>query len=51
VTLRFVLAGTVPGLLGAVDERLAAVPGRRYWAQLSPRQVDWSIRHHDEATV
>lgn len=54
VTLRFVLAGTVPGLLGPVDERLAAVPARlrrRYWAHMSLRQVDWSIRHHDEATV
>jgi len=54
VTLRFVLAGTAPGLLGPIDERLALVPARRrrrYWAHMSLRQVDWSIRHHDEATV
>lgn len=53
-TLRFYLAGQAPHLTGPVDERLAGISGRRrraYWAHLSLRQVDWSIRHHDAATV
>ncbi|GIF22241.1 hypothetical protein BJ973_002565 [Actinoplanes tereljensis] len=54
VTLRFYLAATAPQLAGPVDERLALLPSRRrqaYWAHMSLRQVDWSIRHHDAATV
>lgn len=54
VTLRFDLGGRAPHLTGPVDERLTAVdPERRraYWAHMSLRQVDWSIRHHDPATV
>jgi Phosphotransferase enzyme family len=54
VTLRFHLCGSAPRLLGPIDERLAALDaGRRraYWAHMSLRQVDWSIRHHDERTV
>ena len=51
VTLRFYLP---PALAPLVDERLELVSARRrraYWAHLSLRQVDWSIRHHDAATV
>lgn len=54
VTLRFALTGQAPHLTGPVDERLAAISLRRrraYWAHMSLRQVDWSIRHHDTATV
>jgi hypothetical protein len=54
VTLRFVLAGQAPHLVPLVDDRLAAISTRRrraYWAHMSLRQVDWSIRHHDAATV
>lgn len=54
VTLRFFLAGTAPSLLPLVDDRLALISPRRrraYWAHMSLRMVDWSIRHHDEATV
>ncbi len=54
VTLRFVLTDRAPHLLGPLDERLSAISERRrraYWAHLSLRQVDWSIRHHDAATV
>jgi aminoglycoside phosphotransferase (APT) family kinase protein len=54
VTLRFTLAGTAPHLLGPVDERLSAADRdllRAYWAHMSLRMVDWSIRHHDSATV
>ncbi|MEU4238383.1 phosphotransferase [Actinoplanes sp. NPDC026619] len=54
VTLRFYLGGMAPALTGPVDERLALIPARRrraYWAHMSLRQVDWSIRHHDAATV
>jgi hypothetical protein len=53
-TLRFSLAGRAPHLTGPVDERLADISAHRrraYWAHLSLRQVDWSIRHHDAATV
>jgi hypothetical protein len=54
VTLRFDLAWRAPGLTGPLDERLAALEPdrfRAYWAHMSLRQVDWSIRHHDDATV
>jgi hypothetical protein len=53
-TLRFYLTARAPALLGPVGERLAGLsPHRRraYWAHLSLRQVDWSIRHHDAAAV
>ncbi|MGK5681517.1 phosphotransferase enzyme family protein [Actinoplanes sp. URMC 104] len=54
VTLRFWLTGRDPALLAPVDERLAGISERRrttYWAHISLRMVDWSIRHHDPATV
>jgi phosphotransferase family enzyme len=54
LTLRFVLTPGTPALTGPLDDRLAAISERRrraYWAHLSLRQVDWSIRHHDAATV
>jgi aminoglycoside phosphotransferase (APT) family kinase protein len=54
VTLRFTLAGTAPQLLGPIDDRLAGADPdrlRAYRAHMSLRQVDWSIRHHDAATV
>nr|WP_296076863.1 phosphotransferase [uncultured Actinoplanes sp.] len=54
VTLRFILTRHAAHLTGPIDERLAAVSARRrrvYWAHMSLRQVDWSIRHHDDATV
>lgn len=54
VTLRFVLTGRHDTLLGPVDRRLAALSDRRratYWAHMSLRMVDWSIRHHDAAAV
>ena len=54
VTLRFMLTADTPALTGPLDDRLALIPERRrraYWAHLSLRQVDWSIRHHDAATV
>jgi len=54
VTLRFVLSADAPHLIGPLDERLAglgAARRRAYWAHMSLRQVDWSIRHHDAATV
>jgi hypothetical protein len=54
VTLRFDLAVRAPHLVGPVDERLAAVDPdrlRAYWAHMSLRLVDWSIRHHDDQTV
>jgi hypothetical protein len=54
VTLRFYLCEHAPHLLGPVDARLAALPPdrmRAYWAHMSLRQVDWSIRHHDAETV
>jgi hypothetical protein len=53
-TLRFHLAGHQPGLLGPVEDRLAEISAHRrraYWAHMSLRQVDWSIRHHDAGTV
>ena len=54
VTLRFDLAWRAPHLTGPLDERLTAVDAERlrvYWAHMSLRQVDWSIRHHDAETV
>ena len=54
VTLRFALTARAPHLTGPLDDRLSALSDRRrraYWAHLSLRQVDWSIRHHDDATV
>ncbi len=54
VTLQFTLAGSAPHLAPIVAAHLAgADPDRRraYWAHMSLRQVDWSIRHHDPATV
>jgi len=54
VTLLFHLRGNAPALAGAVQDRLAMLSSRRlraYWAHMSLRQVDWSIRHHDAATV
>jgi Ser/Thr protein kinase RdoA (MazF antagonist) len=54
VTLRFDLTWRAPHLTPLVDRRLAAADPARiraYWAHMSLRQVDWSIRHHDTATV
>jgi aminoglycoside phosphotransferase (APT) family kinase protein len=54
VTLRFDLTHRAPHLTPLIDERLAAADPaliRAYWAHMSLRQVDWSIRHHDEQTV
>jgi hypothetical protein len=54
VTLRFMLSGTAPELVGPVDDRLALLADRRhrqYWAHHALRLVDWAIRHHDEAAV
>lgn len=54
VVLRFHLLRHAPPLTRLVDERLAAADPdrlRAYWAHVSLRQVDWSIRHHDTATV
>jgi hypothetical protein len=54
VTLRFDLTHRAPDLVPLVDERLATADPARiraYWAHMSLRQVDWSIRHHDDATV
>ncbi|WP_250003669.1 phosphotransferase [Actinoplanes sp. M2I2] len=54
VTLRFWLTGRDERLLTPIDRRLAAISERRrdtYWAHISLRMVDWSIRHHDDATV
>ena len=54
VTLRFVLTGRDQALLAPIDRRLAALAPRRrdaYWAHMSLRMVDWSIRHHDATAV
>ncbi|MEU8816917.1 phosphotransferase [Actinoplanes sp. NPDC048796] len=54
VTLRFMLTGQDPCAVRLLDERLEAISERRrraYWAHMSLRLVDWSIRHHDDATV
>ena len=55
VTLQFTLAGgTSPQRAAHLNDRLSAVEPQRlrsYRAHMALRQVDWSIRHHDEATV
>jgi hypothetical protein len=54
VTLLFFLRGRAPELAAPVEERLRLISARRrraYWAHMSLRMVDWSIRHHDPATV
>ena len=54
VTLQFTLGWRAPHLAPIVREQLTgAHPDRlrAYWAHMSLRQVDWSIRHHDDATV
>ena len=54
VTLRFNLSRWAPHLTGLLDDRLAALDAERhraYWAHMSLRQVDWSIRHHDTEAV
>lgn len=54
VVLRFGLAGNAPRLAARLDDRLAGVAPdrlRAYWAHISLRQVDWSIRHHDAEAV
>jgi hypothetical protein len=54
VVLRFYLMHQAPHLVGIVDDRLAGADPdrlRAYWAHISLRQVDWSIRHHDAAAV
>lgn len=53
-TLLFHLTGHAPRLTGPVADRLAGISAHRrraYWAHMSLRQVDWSIRHHGTATV
>ncbi len=54
VTLRFHLTANAPHLAPIITGRLTGADPdrlRAYWAHLSLRQVDWSIRHHDAATV
>lgn len=54
VTLRFTLAGSAPAHTAPVDEALRGRDPHRvraFQAHMSLRQVDWSIRHHDNATV
>lgn len=54
VTLLFHVRAHTPALAVLVEERLRLLPPRRmraYWAHMSLRQVDWSIRHHDAPTV
>ncbi|WP_127500932.1 phosphotransferase [Actinoplanes solisilvae] len=54
VTLRFMLTGRDESLLAPIDRRLAALTPRSrdtYWAHMSLRLVDWSIRHHDATAV
>jgi hypothetical protein len=56
VTLRLSAHGRMPGAdLGWFDDllRSALSPAvlRLYWAHMSLRQVDWSIRHHTPADV
>lgn len=56
VTLRFDAHVRMPGAdLGWFDElledRLSPSDLRRYWAHMTLRQVDWSIRHHTPADV
>jgi len=55
VTLRLDLALRAPELIAWVDARLAATlpieRWRAYWAHMSLRQLDWSIRHHTRDAV
>jgi len=55
VTLRFDVARRAPDELPWLDEVLAeTLPQdrlRAYWAHMSLRHVDWSIRHHTSADV
>lgn len=54
VTLRFTLGHEAPHLTAIVDDALRGrdeARRRAFWAHMSLRQVDWSIRHHDQATV
>ncbi|GIH17465.1 phosphotransferase [Rugosimonospora africana] len=55
VTLRFDLSRRAPELTGWLDGLLRdAIPAgrlRAYWAHMSLRLVDWSIRHHGPAAV
>jgi hypothetical protein len=55
VTLRFDLSRRAPELTGWLDRLLRdTVPAgrlRAYWAHMSLRLVDWSIRHHGSAAV
>ena len=54
VTLLFHVRAHTPALAVLVEERLRLLPPRRmraYWAHMSLRQVDWSIRHHDAPAV
>jgi hypothetical protein len=54
VTLLFNLKLLAPALTGPVDEALTGIPAERFrafWAHMSLRHVDWSIRHHDAAAV
>jgi len=54
VTLRFWLTGRARTLTAPIDQRLTGLSTRRrdaYWAHMSLRMVDWSIRHHDAAAV
>jgi len=54
VVLRFYLLRQAPPLTRILDDELAGADPERlraYWAHISLRQVDWSIRHHDAAAV
>jgi hypothetical protein len=54
VTLQFHLKRWNPAATGPVDDAVKTLPADRYrafWASMSLRQIDWSIRHHDAATV
>jgi Phosphotransferase enzyme family len=55
VTLRFDLARRAPALAPRLDRLLIdRIPDdrlRAYWAHMSLRQIDWSIRHHTAAEV
>jgi hypothetical protein len=54
VTLRFTLGRAHPHLTPIVDEALHGRDESRrraFWAHMSLRQVDWSIRHHTRSDV
>lgn len=54
VTLRFDLSRRAPHLTAIVDAELTRSEPRllrAYWAHMSLRQVDWSIRHHSAEDV